>query len=818
MIYNTYINLKKKSSSRSNKKRPVGKNSKRHYNSSRWRKKLTRKTIRNSHEEKFFSSLFVLFGFVVFIAFSLVIASTLYVQNITNDLPSPEKPFGNKNIASEMYDRDGNLLYKVFGDENRDVVALDDIPPLLVWSFLAAEDKDFYEHNGIDLKSMLRCGLINFTDQQVSCGGSTITQQLIKQTALSSEQKYERKIKEIILAFQIEKMHSKDEILEMYLTVAPEGSNIYSVGSAADFYFGKNVQDLTLAEMSILASIPQSPSLLSPTKSTNPELMVEKLAERQTYVLDQMEKNIDIINAHISQDHPDLILTKEMIDAARIEKIEYKNPRFNIKAPHFVFYAEKLLQNRPYNNGMPFTLAELETGGYKIWTSLNSDYQKVAEEQVRKGVDIYGARYGGKNAAMVVMDPKTGEVLSMVGSYDYWGKPYPEGCTLGINCKFEPNVNIPDTLQSYGSSMKPMFYYYAMMDGIITPGSQIPDIPIEIGDYRPKNYEGGFFGIKSARWMLSNSRNIPAIYLADQMGVDRLVEDLKKWGYTTLNNPYGYGPSITVGGGDVKLIDHAQAYTVFANGGEMAKHEVILKIEDRDGNIIYEHEPERTAVADPRGVYMINDILNGRKNGPGYSWDGRDIAGKTGTSEAQKETLFATYTPEIVVVGWLGNNDNSSMWIGASGFGTARPWISEFVKRVGDTIPKTPFTKPSGVIYRNGDLAMSGVKVPSYITKQAFLVCVDEPNLLARPIDMDMGFAMEIEIKSYRMPNPKMQVFLNNWMKSENMFPVGFCTIDRMAPTPTPSIEPTPSVSITPDVTTTPSDTPTPTVVLTPTP
>ncbi|MEI7579475.1 MAG: transglycosylase domain-containing protein [bacterium] len=791
MTHTTYLKI------RPYKKKITKKHSLRNYLSTKWRTKSTRKVVKQHKKTKIHNIILINSIFISVIVIFCFIGVFVYLQKITRDLPSPEKPFGNKNYASEIYDRNGNLLYRVFNkEENRDIVDIFKVPPLMIWSFLSAEDITFYEHPGVDLKSMVRCGLRNFSSSSISCGASTITQQLIKQTALSSEQKYERKLKEVILAFQIEKLHSKDEILEMYLTVVPEGSNIYSVTSASQFYFGKDVSQLTLAEMTILASIPQSPSLLSPTKSSNPEIGLAKLKIRQNYVIDQMEKNMDKINSYLAKDPNQPLLTKEMLEETRTAEVTYKDPRFNIKSPHFVFYAEKLLQQRPYNKGIPFTLAELETGGYKIWTTLDSDFQAIAEEQVSKGVDVYGSRYGAENASLVVLNPKNGEMLALVGSKDYWGAPSPEGCTLGINCRFEPNVDVADTLQSYGSSMKPMAYYMAIMNGIIVPGTKLADIPIQIGSYKPKNFEGGFSGIHDARYMLSKSRNIPAIYLVDQMGVDNFVNEMKKWGYTTFTNPNGYGPSVIVGGGDVKLIEHAQAYTVFANGGQLATHEAILKIEDKDGNIIYQATPQLTQVADARGTYLINDMLNGRKGGPGVSFDGRDIAGKTGTSENQKETLFATYTPEIVVVGWLGNNDNTPMRGGTSGFGTAQPWIGEFVKRVGDRVPGTDFPRPDGIIYSGGDLAIAGIKVPSYTSTKNYLVCIDQSDRLARPIDMDKGKAMEISIKTYLMPNPSMQKYLDSYLGSKNMVPTQYCTIDRnyVAPTPPPVVD-TPVVS-----------------------
>ncbi|KXK27089.1 MAG: Penicillin-binding protein 1A [candidate division WS6 bacterium OLB20] len=213
--------------------------------------------------------------------------------------------------------------------------------------------------------------------------------------------------------------------------------------------------------------------------------------------------------------------------------------------------------------------------------------------------------------------------------------------------------------------------------------------------------------------MLINSRNIPAIMLTDQIGTQNVVAELQKWGYTTFDDPNRFGPAISVGGGDVRLIEHAQAYAVFASGGMYNRHEVISRIEDVDGNVLYEYKPQPQQIADPRGIYLVNDILNGKKGGVGYSFDGRDIAGKTGTSEKQTETLFVTYTPEIVAIGWLGNNTNKGMVYGATGYTSARPWVSEYVQRMGDKIPATAFKRPEGVYYNSkGHLAIRGIAAP----------------------------------------------------------------------------------------------------------
>lgn len=658
---------------------------------------------------------------------SILIFSTIYIlvylQTISQDLPSPDKPFGIKDVATEVYDRNGKLLYRVFDDEDRDPVDLEEIPPLLIWSYLAAEDIKFFQHEGIDTEAIARCGLKYIEHKGITCGGSTITQQLIRKTALTDDIDISRKIKEILLSMKIEQIRSKEEILEMYFTIVPSGSNIYGVTRASNFYFGKEPKDLTLAQMAILASIPQNPSVLSPTKSTNPEISASLLEQRKEYVLNQLEANMDFINSQIAkkdgQDFPKL--DKEMITTAREEQLVYQDPSFRINAPHFVFYVLDQLQRKPYNNGEPFGLENIETKGLRIYTTLDLEMQNIAEKQVRKAVDTYGQKFGADNASMVVLNPKTGEVLAMVGSYSYFGKESPEGCHIGINCKFEPKVNVVDTLQAYGSTMKPMIYYHSFMNGSITPDAPLNDSPIKIGNYTPKNYDGKFSGVNSSRYMLVQSRNIPAITLLDQIGVSNFINSLENWGYTTMNNPAGYGVSLAVGGGEVKLIEHAQAYGVFANNGYLTKTEAIDKITDHKGNILFKRTIDTKPVADPRGIYLVNDILNGNRGGPGYSFDGRDIAGKTGTSESQKETLYIAYSPEIVVAGILINNDNTPMRYGATGLTSVRPWVGEFLELTGNMYGPTPFHLPQGVEIRaNGDLFIKGVSREYYDLEQNY--------------------------------------------------------------------------------------------------
>ena len=660
--YSTTIKLNK-----SKKKARFGKRSRRNYSSRSWSKngsKRKKKGFRRLGEATIFRMklkkiALVLLGTITAVGMIGTLWAFSYVQRISAELPSPDDPFGVRDTASAIYDRNGTELYKVFGDENRDLLSIEEIPDEVQWVFIAAEDADFFEHPGFDAAGIVRCGINNYVLKKDGiCGGSTITQQMVKITVLTNERKIERKVKELLLSLQVERKYSKEEILEIYLNIIPFGSNIYGLKTASKFYFDKEPADLTLEEASLLAGIPQNPVYNSPTISPDPTVGAKKAKERQLYVLGQIEEKLDKVNSYFEDED---LYTLDQINEAKEVELIYQEPRIDIKAPHFVFYVQELLQSRDYNDGIPFTLSEIETGGYQITTTLDYDLQQIAENAVAEAVNTYGARYGASNAALLTMKPGSGDILTMVGSKNYWGKVEPAGCVPGDTCRFEGNVNNTTSLHSPGSTAKAIAYYTAFEKGIAAPGSIVPDIPIEIGSYRPRNYDGRFYGINTARTYLAQSRNIPAIIMTESAGVQTYIDAAVAMGYTTFNNPFGYGPSIAIGGSDVKLVEHAQGFAVFANGGDLVQHEVILKITDRFGDTVYEHEPEKVQVADSRAIYLVNDILNPKsrsgKLAPAVSFDGRDVAGKTGTSEDHKDTWYAYWSPDFVTVGWLGNNN-----------------------------------------------------------------------------------------------------------------------------------------------------------------
>jgi len=797
--YTTNISFQKKKKGSRFKKR-----SSRNYAANKWgpgsKKKTSRKKTSKTRKKKIKKAIQIFFAAIFIGLFFVSIFVLWYVQQISKDLPSPDEPFGAKDTASVIYDRNGKQLYKVYSNENRDPLELPEdteiteiVPEHVLWAFLAAEDINYYEHPGFDVGSTTNCVLKNVAGTS-KCGGSTITQQLVKQTVLSSERRVERKVKELLLSLQVERLYGKDQILAMYLTVVPMGSNVYGVNTGARFYFGKDLQDLTFAEAAVLASIPQDPSVLSPTLSTDPEGSEAKLEARKNYVLDQMLKYKGKINDEVGDDE---FITEEKINEAREQELAYVEPRIDINAPHFVFYVQKILQERDYNQGIPFTLAEIETGGYKITTTLDYELQKTAEEFVlNNGVGIYGARYAARNAAMTTLRPATGEVLAYVGSKDYNGELYPADCSPGTDCQFEPKVDILRSLQQPGSSAKPITYYNAFNQSIAAPGTQLLDVPIKIGNYEPKNSDGRFNGMSSARNHLVNSRNIPAIIMVMASGVSKYVETGEAFGHTTFGDLSNYGPAITLGAADVKGIEHAQSFGVFANGGDYVQHEVILKIENKNGEVIYEHKPERKRVGDGPAVNLVNDVLKGvpRAYPNPFSNDGRDVAAKTGTSEDQKDTWYAMYTPDFVTVGWLGNNDNTPMVRGAFGSTSVKPWVQSYVTATAGYFPeKTAFSRDglvkkqicSGegaekVCTEGSDLVINGRTPPSYLQKKTLRVCDDQQTRLAREIDEVTGHAIDKVFMSYIMPEKSLQAFADKYLGGKGMsFPNAQCTIDR---------------------------------------
>ncbi len=757
-------------------------------------------------------------GMLVVVGMVFTIGFLFWLKKLTNELPDIQNPVGQVS-SSKIYDKNGTLLYSVNPQQfSRELIRPNEfIPEALKWSFLAAEDEDFYNHSGVDLTAILRCVVYKIL-RGPTCGGSTLTQQVVVNTKITREYSYVRKIKDIILALQMERMYSKDEIMNFYLNVVPEGGGNLGVKTGAKLYFGKEIKDLEIPEMIVLAAVVQSPSRISPTIGSDLVANRERLYVRADYILGQMIDNLERINDRIrlvNESHKDTIgyqpqseLTVEQLEKAKeqVRQLEYRKPVVTIKAPHFVWYVRQLLQERAYNNGKVFTASEIETGGLNIYTTLDYSLQEIAEKFVSSADEgnagWYRNKYQARNSALMTMDPQTGGILTMVGSKCYQDNEYIQNCgqlDIDEGGQFDPDVNVLDTLQSPGSTNKAIAYYLGFHEGIISTASTLPDLPIKsIPNYYPKNWDGNFWGYTDVRTALAKSRNIPALFLVDALGIQKYVDTARQFGYTTYGNADGYGPSIVLGGADVKPIEHAQAFSIFANGGNFVLHEAIAKITDIDGNLIYQHTPEKVSVADPAAIYLVNNVLNPRVSGglsPVRSITDRDVAGKTGTSESNRDTWFVLWSPEFVSLGWMGNNDNTRMSSQSFGSTSVVPWVENYQKTINAAFPnKTAFSRPGGIVTTSGrcpngleecdspeiGMAVAGKVPPIYLQKKKILVCLDQQDKLAREIDSSAGFAFEKEFTYLQSPSGRLQKDVDAYFATkEGSLPTEQCDIIR---------------------------------------
>lgn len=621
--------------------------------------KQTKKTEKYIWLKRIFWLLVFLFMVGVITAISLFIY-------YSKDLPNPGKI--NKRVVIEstkIYDRTGeHLLYELYGEEKRTVVPIENIPETVKKATIVLEDNIFYSHHGFDAAAITKAACyeisskIGLGDLGGLCpkrGGSTITQQFIKNSLLTSERRYSRKIKELILAIEIENKFSKDDILGMYLNEIPYGSNSYGIEAAAKTFFGVSVGDLTLAQAALLACLPNAPSYYSPYGSHT-----DKLLNRWTYALDRMYELGYI--------------TEEQKESAKNEDIlSQVKPLSNIlQAPHFSMYVKEKLEEQ-------FGEKELQSKGLKVYTTLDWDLQKKAENIVLEGVNAEGAKWRFSNAALVAVNPQNGQVLAMAGSKDYWDK------------SIDGNVNVATRLRQPGSSFKPYIYARAFQEGY-TPDTIIYDVPTNFGKdgsgnyYRPNNYDGSFHGPMKMKEALARSLNIPAVKALYLVGIKDAISQVELMGINTLKNPH-LGLSLVLGGGEVKLLEHVGAFGVF--GAEGIKHEqkVVLRIEDNFGNEVANYEKsEGKRVLERNSALQITEILsddnlrkptfgaNSKLNVPGHQ-----VAVKTGTTNDFKDGWTIGTTPSLTVGVWAGNNNSSSMRVGADGIYVAGPIWNKFM-------------------------------------------------------------------------------------------------------------------------------------------
>ncbi|MBU3901306.1 PBP1A family penicillin-binding protein [Patescibacteria group bacterium] len=592
------------------------------------------------------------------------LAAWLY---FAQDLPSAAK-INERQIteSTKIFDRTGQiLLYDIHGEEKRTVIPSDQIPNAVKQAAVAAEDANFYQHFGLDWRGILRAAIYNVLGRKISQGGSTITQQFIKKAVLTDERTWSRKIKEAVLAIELERRYSKDEILTLYLNQVPYGSNAYGVEAAAQTFFGKQAKDLTLAESSLLAALPQAPSRLSPYGS-HPE----ELKARQEYILDRLvaAKNI----------------TPEEAATAKKEKLNFSSVAHGIKAPHFVMYIKEFLEDK-YGEDL------VEKQGLKVYTTLDWDLQKAAEEIISEGAKSNAKKYNARNAALAAIDPKTGQILAMVGSADYF------------DTTNDGNVNVTLRDRQPGSSFKPFAYATAFAKGY-TPDTVLFDVLTEFNPncaadasqekdqygldcYHPSDYDDKFRGPVTARESLAQSLNIPSVQVLYLAGVNDTIKTAKDMGITSLNADY-YGLSLVLGGGEVKLLDEVAAYGVLANDGVKNAKTAILKIEDSSGRVLEEFKPQPKKILAEQTARLVSDILSDNAarapifgaNSSLY-FSERPVAAKTGTTQKYRDAWTLGYTPSLAAGVWVGNNNNDSMSKAGAGLAAAGPLWREFIKK-----------------------------------------------------------------------------------------------------------------------------------------
>ncbi|MFA6422486.1 MAG: PBP1A family penicillin-binding protein [Candidatus Buchananbacteria bacterium] len=614
-------------------------------------------------------------GTIVAILVLLILIGSIFLLGmlawVSKDLPNADGVLNRSVVvSSKIYDREGKtVLYDLHGDIKRTIIPLSDIPNYVQKATITAEDRDFYNHKGFSLTGIARSIVKNiFTGSKV--GGSTLTQQFVKNAILTNEKTYTRKLKELLISYRLEKNFSKDQILNMYFNEIPYGSVVYGIEAASQTFFGKSAKDLTIAEAAILAAIPQAPTYYSPYGNHKDKLIV-----RQRYILDSM---VDL--GYISRDQA---------ETAKKEKITFKPTRESMIAPHFVMYVKELLSEQ---YGEDFINQE----GLKIITTLDLEKQKIAEKAVEDGVKANGTKYGFGNASLVSLDPKTGQIFAMVGSADYF------------NDKIDGQVNVAIRPRQPGSSFKPIVYAASFIKGY-TPDTVVYDVVTNFDTsgsqkYEPHNYNLNENGPVTFRKALAGSLNIPAVKATYLTGINNILDLAEKMGYTTFADRSRFGLSLVLGGGEVKLLEHTESYSVFAQEG--VKHDVtpILKIEDKTGKVLSEYKDKTQNVMDAEIARQITDILSdngarayifGASNR--LTLPDRPVAAKTGTTNDYHDAWTMGYTPNLVCGVWVGNSDNKAMKKGADGSVIAAPIWNQYMREALKNAPKENFTKPRPV-------------------------------------------------------------------------------------------------------------------------
>lgn len=580
--------------------------------------------------------------------------------------------------STKLYDRTGEiLLYDVSQNLRRTVVPIEEVSRYAKNAAVAIEDAEFYEHNGVKPKAFLRAVLVNLFSLSFSQGGSTITQQVVKNSLLTQDKLISRKLKEWVLALKLEKVSTKENILEIYLNEAPYGGSIYGIEEASRTFFGKSSSDLTLAESAYLAALPQAPTYYSPYGKNK-----DALESRKNLVLSRM-----LENKFITPEERQAALTENVVFLPRSDE--------NIRAPHFVFFVIEYLREKYGDRA----IAEQ---GLKVTTTLDYELQRKGEEIVKRNALINKDKFNAENASLVAIDPKTGGILTMVGSRDYFDE------------EIDGNFNIATAHRQPGSSFKPFVYAASFLKGY-TPKTIVFDLPTEFSTncsassqplyagascYNPGNYDDKFSGPITFESALAESRNVPAVKVLYLTGIDNALDLAERMGIESLGDKNQYGLTLVLGGGEVSLLDMTSAYGVFANEGLRVPYNSVMKIEDSSGRTIEELKTEKREVLSRQVALQITQILsNNSLRAPAFGANsylhlpGYDVAVKTGTTNDYKDAWIVGYTPGVAVGAWAGNNNNTSMTKNVAGYIVAPLW-NEFMQVVVKKYPNETFAFP----------------------------------------------------------------------------------------------------------------------------
>lgn len=618
---------------------------------------------------------FVVLGTIAFFSYFIYLERTL---------PDPSSIADRKvDESTKIYDRTGQvLLYDVHGDEKRTIVPWEQIPQNLKNATLAAEDSGFYSHGAFDIKGILRSIYVDVVTHNFSQGGSTITQQLVKQTLLGDEKTPTRKLKELILAVEVERRFTKDQIFWMYLNQIPYGSNAYGVEAAAKTFFGKDVKDLTLNESATLAALPQAPTHYSPYGSN-----VNDLITRKNFILSRM-KDLGYI-------------TNDQYQQALNEKLVFQPDAEPILAPHFVMMVKNYLANKYGEDAV-------ENGGLKVITTLDATLQGYAQSTVDKYSGVNKTRYKASNEALVSVDPKSGDVLALIGSNNYF------------DVANQGNFNVATAERQPGSSFKPFAYAVAFQKGY--PDSTVlfdlktefnPNCPADssqetdqygLGCYHPRNYDGLNRGPVTMRQALDESLNVPSVKVLYLAGINDTINLATQMGITTLTDPSRYGLSLVLGGAEVKPIDLVSAYSVFANDGIRNPWRIILQVQDANGNVLEQAQDQPERVLDSQTARLMDNVLsdnNARAPEFGYNNSlyvpGYDVAAKTGTTQDNRDGWVVGFNPDLATVVWSGNNDNTPMTAAGAGISASGPLWHDYMVQALANFPNDSFSEPEPV-------------------------------------------------------------------------------------------------------------------------